>query len=48
VADRPAPRADQLGHDETGTAAGSVPAKESLDARPIVTAGLVKLVDDVK
>ncbi len=31
-----------------GTDAGSMPAKVSLNARPMVTAGLAKLVDEVK
>ncbi len=31
-----------------GTDAGSMPAKVSLKARPMVTAGLAKLVDEVK
>ena len=30
-----------------GTDAGSMPAKVSLSVRPMVTAGLAKLVDDV-
>ena len=31
-----------------GADAGSMPAKVSVNIRPIVTAGLAKLVDDVK
>ena len=30
-----------------GTEAGAMPAKVSVKARPMVTAGLAKLVDDV-
>ena len=40
--------ADDLGGDEAGTEDGAIPAKVSENIRPMVMAGLAKLVEHVK